>query len=114
MYSRQATIWKACWRWKGIWCVRDEGEHMFDEFLRKSTELKAKGEVFAVATVVRSQAPSSGKQGDRAIVHADGEITGWIGGGCAQPVVVKEALKAIKDGKPRMVRISPSSELDGS
>jgi xanthine dehydrogenase accessory factor len=87
---------------------------MFDEFLKKSTELTAKGEVFAVATVVRCQAPSSGKQGDRAIVHADGQITGWIGGGCAQPVVVKEALKAIKDGKPRMVRISPSSDLNGS
>jgi xanthine dehydrogenase accessory factor len=87
---------------------------MFDDFLKKSTELTAKGEIFAVATVVRCQAPSSGKQGDRAIVHADGQITGWIGGGCAQPVVVKEALKAIKDGKPRMVRISPSSELDGA
>ena len=85
---------------------------MFDEFLKKSTELTAKGEVFAVATVVRSQAPSSGKQGDRAIVHRDGQITGWIGGGCAQPVVVKESLKAMKDGRPRMVRISPSS--DGS
>jgi len=85
---------------------------MFDEFLKKSTELTAKGEVFAVATVVRSQAPSSGKQGDRAIVYSDGQITGWIGGGCAQPVVVKESLKAMKDGRPRMVRISPSS--DGS
>ena len=83
---------------------------MFDEFLKKSTELTAKGEIFAVATVVRSQAPSSGKQGDRAIVHADGQITGWIGGGCAQPVVVKESLKAMKDGRPRMVRISPSSD----
>jgi xanthine dehydrogenase accessory factor len=91
-----------------------QGEHMFDEFLKKSMELTAKGEIFAVATVVRCQAPSSGKQGDRAIVHADGQITGWIGGGCAQPVVAKEALKAMKDGKPRMVRISPSSGLDGS
>ena len=85
---------------------------MFDEFLKKSAELTAKGEVFAVATVVRSQAPSSGKQGDRAIVLANGELAGWIGGGCAQPVVVKESLKAMKDGRPRMVRISPSS--DGS
>lgn len=89
---------------------------MFDDFLKQSTELTAKGEIFAVATVVRCQAPSSGKQGDRAIVHADGQITGWIGGGCAQPVVVKEALKAIKDGKPRMVRIMPSPDgaLDGA
>jgi xanthine dehydrogenase accessory factor len=34
---------------------------------------------------------------------------GWIGGGCAQPVVIKEALKALADGQPRLIRISPSS-----
>jgi xanthine dehydrogenase accessory factor len=34
---------------------------------------------------------------------------GAIGGGCAQPVVVKEALQALTDGKPRLLRISPSS-----
>ena len=34
---------------------------------------------------------------------------GWIGGGCAQPVVIKEALKALADGKPRLVRVSPTS-----
>src|SRR5215475_9154809 len=34
---------------------------------------------------------------------------GWIGGGCAQPVVVKEGLRALADGLPRLVRISPSS-----
>lgn len=33
---------------------------------------------------------------------------GWIGG-CAQPVVIKEALKALADGQPRLVRISPSA-----
>jgi len=37
------------------------------------------------------------------------ENVGWIGGGCAQPVVIKEALKALADGKPRLVRISPTA-----
>lgn len=82
---------------------------MFDQFLRKAEELLAKGEPFAVAQVVRYQAPISGKPGDKAIIQADGKLWGWIGGGCAQPVVVKEALKALADGQPRLVRISPSS-----
>ena len=82
---------------------------MFDQFLNKASELLAKGEPFAVAEVVRYLSPVSGKVGDKAIVFADGTVWGWIGGGCAQPVVIREALKALKDGRPRLVRISPSS-----
>ena len=82
---------------------------MFDQFLKKTAELMAQGESFVTATVVRCQAPTSGKPGDKAIIHADGKIWGWIGGGCAQPVVIKEALKALSDGRPKLVRISPSA-----
>jgi xanthine dehydrogenase accessory factor len=82
------------------------------EVLKQSAELLAKGETFAVATVVRCQPPTSGKPGDKAIIHADGKLSGWIGGGCAQPVVIREAMKALADGKPRLVRISPAA--DGS
>ena len=69
----------------------------------------AQGETFAVATVVRCQAPSSGKPGDKAIVRGNEIVWGWIGGGCAQPVVVKEAVKAMAEGRARLVRISPSA-----
>jgi xanthine dehydrogenase accessory factor len=87
---------------------------MFDQFLSKASELLAKGEPFAVAEVVRYLSPISGKVGDKAIILADGTIWGWIGGGCAQPVVVKEALKSLQDGRPRLVRISPfSSQEEG-
>jgi len=82
---------------------------MFDQFLSKASELLAKGEPFAVAEVVRYLSPISGKVGDKAIILADGTFWGWIGGGCAQPAVVKEALKSLQDGRPRLVRISPSS-----
>jgi xanthine dehydrogenase accessory factor len=85
---------------------------MFDQFLSKADELLAKGESFAVALVVRYQAPISGKPGNKAIVLADGKIWGWIGGGCAQPVVVKEAMKALADGQPRLIRISPSASAE--
>jgi xanthine dehydrogenase accessory factor len=82
---------------------------MFDQFLSKADELLAKDQPFAVAVVVRYQAPISGKPGNKAIIFPDGKMWGWIGGGCAQPVVVKEALKALADGQVRLIRISPSS-----
>ena len=82
---------------------------MFDQFLSKANELLAKGEAFAVAVVVRFEAPISGKPGNKAIIQADGTLWGWIGGGCSQPVVVREALKAMANGQPRLVRISPTA-----
>jgi xanthine dehydrogenase accessory factor len=85
---------------------------MFDQFLTKAAELLAAGEPFAVAVVVRYEAPISGKPGDKAIVLANGEVWGWIGGGCAQPVVVKEALKAIETGEPQLIRIGVSTSTE--
>lgn len=85
---------------------------MFDQFLSKASELLANGEPFAVAVVVRYLSPISGKPGDRAIIFADGTVWGWIGGGCAQPVVIKEAIKALQDGQPRLIRISPTSSSE--
>src|SRR5208282_1342812 len=82
---------------------------MFDQFLSKAEELLAKNQPFVVAVVVRYQAPISGKPGNKAIIFPDGRMWGWIGGGCTQPVVVKEALQALADGQPRLIRISPSS-----
>lgn len=81
---------------------------MWERFLEKTSELLSQGASFAVATVVRALPPTSGKPGDKAIINADGKLWGWIGGGCAQPVVAREALKALSDGRPRLVRISPS------
>ncbi len=83
---------------------------MFDQFLSKAAELLSKGEPFAVAIVVKYEAPISGKPGYKAIIRPDGHVWGWVGGGCTQPVIVKEAIKALKDGRPRLVRISPTGE----
>lgn len=82
---------------------------MFDRFVKKAAELLEQGQPFVTASVVRFDAPISGKPGDKAIIFPDGKMWGWIGGGCAQPVVIKEALKALADGKPRFVRISPTA-----
>src|SRR2546430_4441486 len=49
--------------------------------LERASELARQGQVFALATVVWRQGPSSGQLGSRAIITADGEGHGWIGGG---------------------------------
>ena len=76
--------------------------------LRKAQELSAQGVPFALATVVRRERPTSSEPGDKAIITADGDLTGWVGGSCAQPTVVKEAQGAIADGEPRLVVITPN------
>ena len=64
---------------------------------------------FALATVVAAQQPASGTPGARAIVLADGRVEGWIGGHCAQPAVIRQALECLADGAPRLVVISPDA-----
>lgn len=72
----------------------------------RAAELEAAGATFAVATVVAVRRPTSARPGASGIVHPDGTIEGWVGGSCAQPVVVREALRAIADGQPRLLRLS--------
>src|ERR1700758_5684467 len=86
--------------------------NMFDEFLGRAAERRSHEQAFATAIVVRGVPPVSGKPGDKAIIEADGSVWGWIGGGCVQPLVVREALKAIADGKPRLVRVVPSKTVE--
>ncbi|MEK6780543.1 MAG: XdhC family protein [Bacteroidota bacterium] len=83
---------------------------MSNDFLDTYTRMLKEKSPFAVAMVVNRVVPSSGKPGDKAIILQDGTIKGWIGGGCTRGIVLKEALLAIRQGKPRMVSIAPGSE----
>lgn len=79
----------------------------------RAAELEAAGQSFAVATVVAVQRPTSARPGSAGIVHPDGTIEGWVGGSCAQPVVVREALRAMGDGQPRLLRLSKDVPAEG-
>lgn len=79
----------------------------------RAAELEAAGRTFAVATVVAVRRPTSARPGASGIVHPDGTIEGWVGGSCAQPVVVREALRALADGQPRLLRISKEAPSHG-
>lgn len=74
-------------------------------------ELTSRGEPFAQATVVWRRSPSSGQVGSQAIITADGSLTGWIGGACAEPAVIAEATRALAEGTPRLMFLGPPEEL---
>jgi xanthine dehydrogenase accessory factor len=57
--------------------------------------------------------PPSARPGAHGIIHPDGSIEGWVGGSCAQPVVVREALHAMADGQPRLLRLSKDTPAEG-
>src|SRR5215468_8582009 len=76
---------------------------MTEDLLTLAAELRRRGEPFAVATVVRCERPTSAKPGAKALIRQDGTVSGWIGGSCAEPVAVKEAMGALEDGQPRFL-----------
>ena len=40
-----------------------------------------------------------------------GEVAGSVSGGCVEPAVIREALEAIRDGKPRLLEYGVADDL---
>jgi xanthine dehydrogenase accessory factor len=80
------------------------------ELLQLAADLSRRGEPYVLAMVVRRESYSSAQQGDMAVITADGQYHGWLGGNCTQPTVRREAKAALLDGKPRLVSLSPEPE----
>ena len=87
------------------------------DILDRVAALKASGEPFALATVVRTVsvtavAKAGAKAGAKAVIRLDGTLSdGWIGGGCARGAVLKAARDALADGQPRLISVSPGDVL---
>jgi xanthine dehydrogenase accessory factor len=82
--------------------------------LEEMGELTRRGEAFALATVVWRQSPSSSQPGARAVITARGELHGWIGGACAEPVVIREAQQVIAEGTARLLLLGTPDQFGGS
>src|SRR5260370_22780864 len=79
---------------------------MSNAILELAYQLAQADEPFVLATVVWCERPTSAKPGAQAIIQADGTMTGWIGGSCAQPVVLREALRVLREGDgPYLLRL---------
>ena len=89
-----------------------QGSHgIADDVLELLREYTANGTPCVLATVVRVEPPTSARPGDKAVITADGRLRGWIGGSCSEPVVRREALRALADGIPQLVSIVAAEEV---
>lgn len=82
---------------------------MDSQFLERLAQLQRSGASFVTATVVSRRAPVSSHLGDRAIVHGDGRMEGFVGGSCSRDIVRRQALDVLTSGTPRLVLIRPDA-----
>ena len=81
------------------------------DVLAFANDLSHRGRPFVIATVVWRRAPSSGKEGSTALISPDRRGRGWLGGACAEPTVIGEALRALEEGTPRLLFLGRPEEL---
>ena len=81
--------------------------------LAEAVELSEQRVPYVLATVVWRRGPSSGRQGSKAVVLADGTVRGWLGGACAEPSVVRHSRECLETGQPALLFLGQPDELDG-
>ncbi|GIF77365.1 XdhC family protein [Asanoa siamensis] len=77
---------------------------------QRANELRAARSPFVLAVVVRAQRPTSAKPGDRAVIHPDGTIEGFVGGSCAESTVRIQSLRQLAAGESTLLRITPGGD----
>lgn len=74
------------------------------EIFTKGKELLDNGEIFSLITIVDAPGSSPGKQSFKMLVRENGETIGTVGGGTLEFLLTKEAIKAIKEEKPKIFK----------
>jgi xanthine dehydrogenase accessory factor len=76
-------------------------------------DMRARGEPFAIATVIRTLGATAAKPGAKALLDAEGTILqGWIGGGCVRSALAKATKRAMAEGTPQFISLHPQDLLD--
>jgi xanthine dehydrogenase accessory factor len=84
------------------------------EFARRFQALVDAGDPFAMATVVAVHGSASARPGAKSLIDSQGRtVFGWIGGGCAESTARDEALRAIEERRPRLIRLDLDDEVLG-
>lgn len=88
---------------------------MNPEFYARVADLSARGVPFATATIVKIDGSASARAGSKAIIQSDGSVQfGWVGGGCVEAMVAREAQAALHDGKTRLLPVDLTDEVAGA
>src|SRR6516165_5353021 len=80
------------------------------DILALAARWRDEGRGVALATVITTWGSSPRPVGSQLGVDDSGAMVGSVSGGCIEGAVVKEALEAIKDGKPRLLDFGVTDE----
>ncbi|MBL4725106.1 MAG: XdhC family protein [Rhizobiaceae bacterium] len=74
-------------------------------------QFRTEGKSFCIATILRTADSTSARPGAKAVIAVDGDLYGYVGGGCVTGAVRRGALEALKDNVPKMIRIKPKDDV---
>jgi xanthine/CO dehydrogenase XdhC/CoxF family maturation factor len=81
-----------------------------EQVLNQAAAWSDAGLAVALATVTSTWGSSLRPAGSQLVVNDRGAFVGSVSGGCVEAAVVREALDAIRDGKPRRLTYGVSNE----
>lgn len=88
---------------------------MAKEIIDVLQDMRAKGEPYAVATVVETIGSVSAKTGSKSVIDQEGNVVaGWVGGGCAESTTCEAGLHAIASGESTVIDIDLDDEVLGA
>lgn len=70
----------------------------------------ADGEVFALATVIKTWGSAPRQAGSAMAITGDVKIAGSVSGGCIEGAVIEEAQKVLESGTPRLLQFGVADE----
>ncbi|MCL1498668.1 XdhC family protein [Xanthomonas nasturtii] len=84
---------------------------LHDDLLPTLTAWQRAGQRVAIATLVDVQGSSPRPLGSEMAICADGNVAGYVSGGCVEAAVAHEAMAALRDGQPRWLDYGEGSEV---
>ena len=81
-------------------------------FFEQVDSVAVKGDRVAIATIARTRGSVPREAGAKMIIRSAGVALGTVGGGCGEAEVWRTALDVIADGKPRMVHVELTEDID--
>jgi len=76
------------------------------DIYQEIVKIKEEGQEAALVTIVSTSGSTPREEGAKMLVKPDGAIVGTIGGGTLEAQVIEEAIKVIKQGKPKHLHMS--------
>lgn len=83
---------------------------MSDDVLDQAAAWRKEGRKVALATVVATWGSSPRPVGSQLAVDGEGKFLGSVSGGCIEGAVIREAIDAIGNGRPRLLDFGVTNE----